>query len=57
MEMIEQFFTDESGATVAEYAILAALIAVTVVVIIGLIGVVLEEKFTGFCTAIKGDAC
>ena len=45
MEMIKQFFNDESGATMTEYAILAALIAVVVVATVLLIGEALDNSF------------
>lgn len=37
MEMIKRFFNDESGATMVEYAILVALLAVTVAAIVILV--------------------
>ena len=48
MEIIKQFFKDESGATMTEYAILVALIAIAVVVAVIAIGSSLGEKFQQF---------
>ena len=56
MEMIKRFFNDESGATMVEYAILVALIAIAVIVTVGLLGTALDEKFDEVLTAIQGAA-
>ena len=45
MEMIKRFFNDESGATMVEYAILVALIAIAVVATVVLLGSALDAKF------------
>jgi pilus assembly protein Flp/PilA len=34
MKMIKQFFSDESGATMVEYAILVALLAIAVAIVV-----------------------
>ena len=58
MNMIKQFFNDESGATMVEYAILVALIAVAVIAIVTLLGAQLDAKFNEVCTALNnGTAC
>ena len=57
MKMIKEFFNDESGATMVEYAILVALIAVAVIAIVTLLGIQLDAKFQEVCTALKGSAC
>ncbi|MDX1351859.1 MAG: Flp family type IVb pilin [Thiomicrorhabdus sp.] len=46
MGMIKKFFNDESGATMVEYAILVALIAVAAIVIIGVLGGQINDAFT-----------
>lgn len=46
MEVIKRFVYDESGATVAEYAILAALIAVAAVAIVYALGQQLNAMFS-----------
>ena len=50
MEMIKKFFNDESGATMVEYAVLVALIAVAVIATVAALGVELNARFD----AIKG---
>ena len=58
MKMIKEFFNDESGATMVEYAILVALIAVAVIAIVTLLGIQLDAKFNEVCTALNGGtAC
>ena len=42
---ISNFFNDESGATMVEYAILVALISVAAIVIIGVLGQQINEAF------------
>ena len=46
MEQIKKFFNDESGATMVEYAILVALIAVAVIITVTAIGSQLNTTFT-----------
>ncbi len=45
MEQIKRFFNDESGATMVEYAILVALIAVAVIATVVLVGDQLNTTF------------
>lgn len=45
MEMIKRFFNDESGATMVEYAILVALLAIAVAVIIIALSTELNNTF------------
>jgi pilus assembly protein Flp/PilA len=49
--MIRRFLTDESGATAIEYAVIAGLIAMVVIVTVGLIG---EEVGTTFTNVAAG---
>ena len=46
MEMIHQFYKDTSGATMVEYGLLVALIALVCVEIITTLGQSLQEAFT-----------
>jgi pilus assembly protein Flp/PilA len=45
MEMIKQFFKDESGATMVEYGVLVALIAIAVIATVTLLGQKLDDVF------------
>lgn len=57
VEMIKQFFKDESGASMVEYAILVAMIAIAVIATVVLVGVALDEKFEGFKDCIVNSGC
>ena len=57
MEMIKQFFNDESGATMVEYAILVALIAIAVVATVVLVGQALDAKFEEVRACIADGVC
>ncbi|MCK5003096.1 MAG: Flp family type IVb pilin [Gammaproteobacteria bacterium] len=45
MNMIKQFFNDESGATMVEYAIMAAFLAIAVAVIVVTLQLALTDAF------------
>jgi pilus assembly protein Flp/PilA len=45
MEMIKRFFKEEDGATLVEYAILVALIAVAVIATVVLLGGAIRDAF------------
>lgn len=45
MKMIKHFFSDESGATMVEYAILVALISVVAIGIILIVGNEVRDAF------------
>ncbi|TDR94694.1 Flp family type IVb pilin [Enterovirga rhinocerotis] len=45
MNLMKRFAKDESGATAIEYGMIAALIAVVIIGVIGIIGTRLESKF------------
>lgn len=45
MEMIKRFFKEEDGATLVEYAILVALIAVAVIATVVLLGQAINDAF------------
>jgi pilus assembly protein Flp/PilA len=57
MNMIKRFFKDESGATMVEYAILVALIAIAVIATVMLVAGALNEKFIEICTKLGGTDC
>lgn len=44
-ELIMNFFRDESGATMVEYAILVALISIAAIVIIWALGLQIRQTF------------
>lgn len=46
MEMIKKFFKEEDGATVVEYALIVALIAVAVAATVFLLGEEIDSRFT-----------
>ena len=56
MEMIKRFFKDESGATMVEYAIMVALIAIVAIIIITAVGFQVQAAFQKVCLALGGDA-
>ena len=56
MKMIKQFFSDESGATMVEYAIMVALIAIVSIIIITAVGLEVQDAFYRVCIALGGDA-
>jgi pilus assembly protein Flp/PilA len=43
--LVSKFFKDESGATAIEYGLIAALIAVAIITVVGLVGTNLETTF------------
>jgi pilus assembly protein Flp/PilA len=47
MERIKNFFKDESGASAVEYGLLVALIAVTIIGAVSLVGTNLNNVFKG----------
>ena len=51
--MIKQFFKDESGATMVEYAIMVALIAIAVTVAVIAIQSALSAAFNSVANCIK----
>lgn len=53
MHHISRFICDESGATVVEYAILVAAIAMAVVFTVGLLGEKLDATFQGAVNKMK----
>lgn len=50
LEMIKQFVRDEEGAVAIEYALLAALIALAIIVGAGLLGDELSTFFSAIAT-------
>ena len=57
MEMIKRFLNDESGATMVEYAILVALIAIAVVATVVLIGQALDANFEAVRACVADGVC
>ena len=53
MEKMRNFFKDESGATMVEYGLMVALIAVVCIGVITTIGTKLLAKFTEVDTALN----
>jgi pilus assembly protein Flp/PilA len=53
MKFVKLFASDESGATAIEYALIAALIAVALVVILGNLGTRLSQEFSEVSAALK----
>lgn len=53
-KFVTRFLKDESGATAIEYGLIAALIAVTLVGALGLLGDQLETTFGEIQTALAG---
>ena len=43
--MLQKFFKDESGATAIEYGLIAALIAVALITVLGVLGGALNDIF------------
>jgi pilus assembly protein Flp/PilA len=57
MNMIKKFFKDESGATMVEYAILVALIAIAVIATVMGVATALNAKFEEIATCITNNGC
>ena len=53
-KFVTRFLKDESGATAIEYGLIAALIAVVLVTILGLVGQELNTTFTRIQEALQG---
>ena len=53
MEMIKNFFKEEDGATVVEYALIVALIAVAVAATVYLLGQEVDARFNEVKTCIE----
>ena len=50
---VQTFFSDEAGATAIEYALIASLIAIALVVILTNLGTQLSAEFSEVSSAIK----
>ncbi len=55
MTVIKSFLRDESGATMIEYGLVAALVSVAAIVALGLLGDSLVEIFDYVATALTGS--
>jgi pilus assembly protein Flp/PilA len=51
-KFVSRFINDESGATAIEYGLIAALIAVALIVVLGLVGTNLTARFQEVATAL-----
>lgn len=56
MEIIKKFFKEESGASLVEYALLVALIAVAVIVTVWAIGIAMNNQFANIRDCIQDPA-
>ena len=54
MNALVNFIKDEEGVTAIEYGLIAALIAVAIIVVLGLVGVNLNRIFTFINTQLNG---
>ena len=54
MNALVNFIKDEEGVTAIEYGLIAALIAVAIIVVLGLVGVNLNRIFTFINTKLTG---
>jgi pilus assembly protein Flp/PilA len=50
---LNNFLTNESGATAIEYGLIAAGISVAIITVVGTLGTSLNTTFTSVATAIK----
>jgi len=57
MELIKKFFKEEDGATVVEYALIVALIAVAVAATVVLVGSAVNTKFDEVRDCIANSNC
>ncbi len=55
MTVIKSFLRDESGATMIEYGLVAALVSVAAIVALGLLGDSLVEIFDYVASALTGS--
>ena len=55
MKKIIDFFKDEEGATMPEYALMVALIAVVCITAVSLLGTSAETKFNEAATSLGGE--
>lgn len=56
LSSITRFLRDEEGATAIEYALIAGLIAVTLVTVLTGVGTTLKSKFNEIITNLGGTA-
>jgi pilus assembly protein Flp/PilA len=54
MEMVKNFFKDESGATMVEYGLMVALIAIATIAAVNLLQGGLETTFTNAADQMAG---
>ncbi|WP_376707257.1 Flp family type IVb pilin [Bradyrhizobium vignae] len=51
--MIQNFWSDESGATAIEYGLIAAGIALAIITVVNGLGTTMNDKFTSINTSLK----
>lgn len=54
--LVSRFLNDESGATAIEYGLIAALIAVGIITVLGLVGTNLTATFQNVANSLGGGA-
>lgn len=57
MDMIKKFFKEEDGATIVEYALIVALIAVAVAATVLILGQQVDAKFDQVVQCIRDQNC
>ena len=53
LKRVNQFLSDDCGATAIEYALIASLIAVSLITILGKVGARLSAEFSEISSALK----
>ncbi len=53
-KLLSRLWKDEEGATMVEYGLMVALIAVVVAVAVGPLGTAIAAKFTSVATTVSG---
>lgn len=56
LNVLSRFVRDDSGAAAVEYGLLVALIAAVLIVIIGALGINVQQLFVGVCGSISTAA-
>ena len=54
---IQRFVNNEEGVTAIEYALIASLIAVVIIIAVTNTGTAVKEVFQDICSALNGGAC
>jgi pilus assembly protein Flp/PilA len=56
-QLASSFYTDESGVTAIEYALIASLIAVVIAAAVGVVGSSLNTLFTNVANCFPSGGC